>query len=557
MKQYLDLLRDVLNGEEKDDRTGTGTVGIFGVQMRFSLADGFPIVTTKKIHFKSVVHELLWFLKGSTNVQYLQDNGVRIWNEWADENGDLKKVYGYQWRTWPKPPDVEKIKRRDVRDDTFDPHLSIDSWRDYSLKGNSKKYGDFYYEICGNDSQGRPLVNLQYKTNNYIVENVRKDFALRGNVRNPYAITTAGVGYIGEGKLLTKLDKVIAKTWSHMLDRCYNPKCKEYKYYGERGVTICRRWMNRTNFIDDAKSLEGWTNKALNPSMYEIDKDYFGSNIYHPHVCSWILRKDNILYRNSRPFVARDPNGKESIEICISDYARTHDLQTSKISAVLKKQRKHHKKYSFNYLEVDDQFVYRYSRSIDQIKNAIDLIKNNPESRRIIVSAWNVAEIGDMALPPCHLLFQFNCRPININDRYHMYVEQTGKCVESSATDEAIAEECDHDNIPKFYLDCLLYQRSADLPIGVPFNITSYALLTHMMAQVTKCVAGEFIWTGGDVHIYKNQLSGVVTQLERDPLPLPKLELNPEVKDIDDFKYEDIKLVGYEYHPHIPMPVSI
>jgi len=264
MKQYLDLLNHVLeNGTEKKDRTGTGTISVFGYQMRFDLSEGFPVLTTKKLHLKSIIYELLWFLAGDTNVKYLTDHGVRIWNEWADPDGNLGHIYGYQWRSWPTPD----------------------------------------------------------------------------------------------------------------------------------------------------------------------------------------------------------------------------------------------------------------GRHIDQIANVVEDIKKNPDSRRLLVSAWNVGELDKMNLPPCHLLFQF-------------YVAG-GK------------------------LSCQLYQRSCDVFLGVPFNIASYALLTMMMAQVTGLQVGDFVWTGGDVHIYHNHLEQVKLQLTRKPFKLPEMKINPEVKDIFSFKYEDFTLVGYEAHPHISGKVSV
>lgn len=264
MKQYLELLNRILTeGIEKSDRTGTGTISVFGHQMRFNMEDGFPCLTTKKLHLKSIIHELLWFLQGDTNVKYLQENGVRIWNEWADENGELGPVYGHQWRSWP---------------------------------------------------------------------------------------------------------------------------------------------------------------------------DYNGGYI-------------------------------------------------------------------------------------DQISQVVNTIKHNPDSRRIIVSAWNVAEVNQMALPPCHSLFQF-------------YVAN-GK------------------------LSLQLYQRSADTFLGVPFNIASYALLLQMMAQVTGLKAGEFIHTLGDAHIYLNHLEQVKLQLTREPRELPVMKINPEVKDIFSFKYEDFELINYNPLPHIKGVVAV
>ncbi len=264
MKQYIDLLRHILeHGTVKSDRTGTGTISVFGYQMRFNLADGFPLVTTKKLHLKSIIHELLWFLSGDTNVHYLQENGVRIWNEWADADGSLGHIYGYQWRSWP---------------------------------------------------------------------------------------------------------------------------------------------------------------------------DYDGG-------------------------------------------------------------------------------------AIDQIAQAVDDIRHNPDSRRIIVSAWNVADLKNMNLPPCHAFFQF-------------YVAD-GR------------------------LSLQLYQRSADCFLGVPFNIASYALLLQMMAQVCGLKAGDFVHTLGDAHLYLNHIEQAKLQISREPRPLPKMIINPDVKDIFGFKYEDFTLEGYDPHPHIKAEVSV
>ena len=264
MKQYLDLMRHVRDhGVEKTDRTGTGTRSVFGYQMRFDLGNGFPLVTTKKLHLRSIIHELLWFLQGDTNIRYLKENGVSIWDEWADENGDLGPVYGSQWRSWP--------------------------------------------------------------------------------------------------------------------------------------------------------SADG--------------------------------------------------------------------------------------------------------RHIDQIQQLLDQIRNNPDSRRLIVSAWNVGELDNMALPPCHAFFQF-------------YVAE-GR------------------------LSCQLYQRSADIFLGVPFNIASYALLLQMIAQVTGLEAGEFVHTLGDAHLYSNHLQQANLQLNRTPFSLPTMKINPDVKNLFDFRFEDFELLDYQCHEHIKAPVAI
>jgi len=317
MKQYLDLLTDIMeNGHEKGDRTGTGTKSIFGTQMRFNLQKGFPLVTTKKLHMKSIIHELLWFIKGDTNVKYLQDNGVKIWNEWADENGDLGPVYGAQWRNW-------------------------------------------------------------------------------GTVD------------------------------------------KEHEY------------------------------------------------LLPPDACE----------------------------------------------------------------------------PIDQLSVAIERIKERPDCRRIIVTAWNPSDLNKMALAPCHCLFQFWTRPLSHEERIEFIVKRDGSFNLDTGilngTESQEKEALSNLNAPEYSLSCQLYQRSCDTFLGVPFNIASYALLTHMVAQVTNTVPGDFIWTGGDTHIYNNHFEQVKTQLSREPLPLPTLWLNPDIKDINDFKYDDIKVENYQSHPSIKAPIAV
>jgi thymidylate synthase len=303
MVQYLDLLRHVLErGRFKADRTGTGTYSLFGAQARFPLRDTFPVLTTKKLHLRSIIYELLWFLRGETNVRYLQENKVTIWDEWADEHGELGPVYGKQWRHWVK--------------------------------------------------HSRP--------------------------RRAPRVATA------------------------------------------------------------------------QPTLFDLRENGEGNGAHDP------------------PAGAR---------------------------------------------------LRRAAWGIDQIAKVIEEIKTNPDSRRLIVSAWNVADIDRMALPPCHTLFQF-------------YVSE-GE------------------------LSCQLYQRSADIFLGVPFNIASYALLTLMVAQVCGLKPGEFIHTFGDLHLYANHVEQARLQLTRAPRPLPQMKLNPRVKRIDDFRYEDFELVGYDPHPAIKAPVAV
>lgn len=319
---YLHLMNDVYKkGKVKTDRTGTGTTSVFGRSMRFDIRHGIiPLLTTKKMHIPSIVHEIIWYLSGTGNIKYLQENGVRIWNEWADANGDLGPVYGHQWRN-----------------------------------------------------------------------------------------------------------------------------CVKY-------------------------DIEEWDNPS------------------------------------------------------------------------------------------DEPLFYVKETGIDQIAQVIETLKTNPDSRRILVNAWNVAELDEMKLPPCHYAFQFYSEEMTQDERID-WVRKEYNCDEETMWDifsgRDINEVFDQYSVPTRYLSCVLNQRSADVFLGVPFNIAQYSILTHMIAQVVGMAAKEFVWNGGDVHIYSNHMDQVAEQLKRAPLPSPVLVLNKKVDNIDDFKYSDISIKDYESHPAIKAKVAV
>lgn len=451
MQQYHDLLREILEkGVFKEDRTGVGTYSVFGHQIRFNLADGFPLVTTKKIHFKSIIHELLWFLRGDTNVKYLNERGVSIWDSWQDPYGSIGKGYGHQWRNWTK---IE------------------------------------------------------------LIEPKKSSFPCEGKLD-----CTPSVLGVAKGSEVDR-DPHFYNIWSEMIHRCYNPEREHYKWYGGSGVKVCDRWLKYDNFISDLPKIEGWYNKCIDLDFFSLDKDYYGSNTYAPDTCIW-LSKDEQRLNTSRTKVVKviDTQGKSSIVVDLVDFCFRHRLDYSTATKVIRGEREHTQGFYFTEVPVDSNVLVR-CRKFDQIRKVIQQIKNDPNSRRIIVSSWNTADIEEMLLPPCHTLFQF-------------YVAN-GK------------------------LSCQMYQRSADVFLGVPFNIASYALLTHMIAQVCGYEVGDYVHTFGDLHLYKNHINQAITQLSREPFPLPKLELNKQVKSIDDFVYEDIQLVNYNYHPPIKAEVAV
>jgi len=467
MKQYLDLCKKILEeGTKKDDRTKTGTISIFGHQMRFDLSKGFPLLTTKKLHIRSIIHELLWFLSGDTNIKYLHDNNVHIWDEWRM------------------------------------PYL-LD----------------------------RELVFIKPKQCNY----------------EPY---NGNFSYKGLNIKANSIDNKLADLWVRVMRKCYDKTYYKYNSYGKKGISVHKKWHNPATFINDVKKLPHWYYKQKNWDKFDLDKDYYGANQYGPETCIWLHENENVMYtRNAKPIEITDNEGNTEIFITLNDAARKKNISNSTLSRfikdgvpkILKRGNKVFLGWEFKELELKDKLlrmkiinngdlgpVYGHQwRSwpgkngevIDQISNVIQEIKSNPNSRRLIVTAWNPGDIPYMALPPCHCLFQF-------------YVID-GK------------------------LSCQLYQRSGDVFLGVPFNIASYALLVHMIAHVCDLDVGEFIHTLGDAHIYLNHLEQVGLQLTRTPRPLPKLIIKRKVDSIFDFKYEDFEIADYNPYPHIKGDVSV
>ncbi len=443
MRQYLDYLRHIMeNGVDKTDRTGTGTRSVFGYQMRFDLSEGFPLVTTKRVHLKSIIHELLWFLQGSGNTAYLKEHGVTIWDEWEDEHGELGPVYGWNWRKWGKP----YPRRR----------------------------------------QPTPALSPDYNAS-----------------------------YLGVGSGRGKANHPLAKTWEGMMARCYDPNSPSYADYGGRGVYVVDDWLAFEVFARDAVTLPGYRVTSPKEPRLVLDKDLRGDGFtYGPASCMWMTDVDNARLKAERVFVLRDQEGELHEFSNVAQFCEQQGIIDGNLSDLWTGRKNAKVRHGFTLVEVREKHP-----GIDQIAQVIEQLKANPDSRRLIVSAWNVGELEKMALPPCHAFFQF-------------YVAD-GR------------------------LSCQLYQRSCDSLLGVPFNIASYALLTMMVAQVTGLEAGEFIWTGGDCHIYHNHFEQVERQLKREPRPLPQMHLNPDVKNIDDFRYADFTLSGYDPHPGIKAPIAV
>ena len=522
MKQYQELLKDCLYGEEKDDRTGTGTTSVFGRQLRFDLTKGFPLLTTKKLHLKSIVHELLWFISGDTNIKYLNDNGVHIWDEWAGENGNLRQVYGAQWRRWEtRGENVELVKLKEV--DTAS-YANIEEVLDIDYENADDFVGKIFLSTLGLKFQVKKKLSNTRPNTHYLVQFLETGGLLvvgrpqirTGQVKDPCHKSVSGVGFLGNNIKNLSYDDRLYNLWQSMLSRCYNKNHPSYPVYGGRGVTVSTQWLCFSDFIQTISSVPFYWKWHENPGEYELDKDYFGASQYSKKTCIFLSKTDNVGLRTQKGVAFKVGGCTFVSQYELARYLNIHPQRVS--DWVLGRKELPHS-FKVDVLIPPAGYVYRKVRMIDQLSEVIDQIKVNPDSRRHIVTAWNPSDVPDMALPPCHCLYQF-------------YVNK-GK------------------------LSCQLYQRSCDVFLGVPFNIASYALLTMMVAQVTGLEAYEFIHTFGDVHLYKNHFSQAVEQLMRDPRPLPEMIISPEVQNIDDFKYEDFELVEYNPHPSIAAEIAV
>lgn len=526
--EYLNVLYKVLNnGQHKADRTGTGTISSFGESMTFDLSDGtIPLLTTKKMHTKSIIHELLWFLSGSSSEYELAQTGTTIWREWADPNGELGPVYGEMWRNWPIREIVHIQPRIIPKDVIYDhKHYGVALLKDQpsddpfiNTVHETHECGKVKVCSLGNPINREKTYNVQFLGTGYIKYNVRKSAIKRGHIIDVYLPSVYGVGYLGEFDKKDPYLKQLQRHWYKILERCYDSSAVEYQLYGGSGVFVHPDWYNFATFQSEVRRIPGWNMKRRNLE-YQLDKDYFESNCYSKDTCCWLSPEDNTLYRkNPKQFKYTLPNGISSTDMSVKYVADKLNIKPQCIYRALN-QHKPYKGVKFEWVDNPTGTLPRINRYRDQISELIHNIKNNPDSRRLIVSAWNVAELSQMRLPPCHRDFQCYVA----NDRLSMQL-----------------------NI-----------RSNDLFLGNPFNIAQYGILLHMLAQVCDLQVGKLKVIIGDAHIYLNHVEQCKTQLDRTPYPSPKLKLNKDIKNIFDFKYDDFEIVGYQSHSRIIADVAI
>lgn len=447
--QYLDLLRDCLeNGERREGRNGV-TYGLFGRQIRFDLSQGFPLLTTKRVHWKSIVVELLFFLRGYTNRNWLSERGVTIWDEWGDSNGNLGPIYSHQWRNFGGRP----------------------------------------------DNIPQPQPNLP--------ENVTANY-----------LGVASTDGFRSSSIADTVDQRLFQAWKVLIARCYDRQHDAYPYYGQKGVHVCDQWLRFSNFRREVKELDGWSEKLAHWDEYQLDKDILGTGFrYSLETCTWASRADNQRAKyHQRHYLVHDSGETAVIDNPVVFYTE-RGLHQGNFCAMLRGERPVAQGWRLQWTQ--DRWA-----GVDQVANVIDGLKRDPYGRRHIVTAWNPGEIDQMALPPCHCLFQF--------------FVANGK------------------------LSCQLYQRSADIFLGVPFNIASYALLTHLIALEVGLEVGDFIHTFGDVHLYGNHVDQAREQLSRQPRPMPFLHIaRHAVDDISQYPPHSIVVCDYDPYPAIKAEVSV
>lgn len=517
MKQYLHLLETIKEkGTYKPPaREGMpGTLSLFGHQFRHNLQEGFPILTTKEVSFKHIVAELLWFLRGDTNIKYLIQNGCNIWNE------DAYNYYVKLCKQWKEDP------------------VSFEIFRDSVITGQShSKYKFYTFGDCGlqyghqwRNFGALPKYRIQPQPSENIV----------GGSKGP-----------------------LKNTWEQMISRCYDPKSIGFKNYGAKGVYVCDHWLDYGSFVNDVTTMDGWEEKENDWGNWQLDKDFKGDGFcYSPETCRWVNRETNMSSSTEKYTFFREDDNYTETTSNLRKFGRRHNVSHSNLSRIISGERKTTGGFEF----VGSKSRYK---GIDQITNLINNLKSSPASRRHIISAWNPEDLNDMALHPCHALFQFNCRPLSAFERENYvakannYTEEQRHEMNPNASDEEVHKMMDMVNVPKYYLDCQLYQRSADVFLGVPYNIASYALLTHIIAQMVNMVPGEYIHTFGDVHIYDNHKDQIEEQLIREPKELPILYIPDFSHSIGDFDTkifhvvpEDFSLENYNAHPRIKGKLS-
>jgi thymidylate synthase len=526
------------------------------------MSTGFPILTTKRVSVKSVLGELLWFLEGSTSAKVLRDKyKTTIWDEWQNKDGYLGKIYSQQWVRWETPYDTSiiEVKIKNINGvnkpyEIFNNELieNIDNKKigDLSKKiFESNRSGKYRVLDIVDVKNGNSVYNVQFLDTKFITQATAPNIK-SCTVNDKYKKNIYNEGCIGNNDYRPDYYKKAYDVWYNMMSRCYNTENDNYVFYGKKNIYVDQRWRCFSNFLEDITQVPYFEYWRKSPELYDLDKDYYLAKYYSKETCVF-LYKDYNRHLNDGTFAYKGikDNGFEEIFISQKDFAEKYSLDRRRISDCINNKLKKHKNWRFEKIYAKKGYVFRKKIIINQIDNIIEQLRNNPDSRRILLSSWNVSDLDLMNLLPCHYGFQCYSIEMNKAERYHKWIEYQ-KIHHLEDTGMSVENAMQHYNFPTRKLSLKWVQRSADFFIGIPFNITSYAFLLCMLAEVTNHIPNELIGDLGDVHLYNNHLNYVDEQLKRIPKQLPILKIKRKVTDIYDFKYEDFELENYNPEPN-------
>lgn len=586
MQQYRQLVETILEkGTYKGPaREGMpGSLSYFGYQFRHNLAEGFPLLTTKKVNFKKIVVELLWFLRGDTNIKYLNDNGCDIWNEdqqmfqnrnlWTEE-GNTGYQYPWLWRSWGKE-DRKWQPKPNFIDPRFEEIPTICESKSKYVGQTILTTQGYKYIIYDFDSISNTYKICFTHSGLCLEKKTSKNFEA---VEYPYHKTCFGIACIGLVNMKDKkLRNKLYSTWRGMINRCYDKANISYPLYGGKGVFVEDRWLCFEYFVEDVQSIPNWSDKIQNWNKFTLEKDFGRGYVYSKQDCIWSKENFQRLNRTLQYTFENVQSGELFVTNNIADFARKVGSERYVNSCAYKLIQGQLKTIKGWRLKETKDFE---AKSIDQIKNLIEGLQKSPQGRRHILTAWNPTTLEEMALNACHALVQFNCRPLTHEQRVDWALKNHPdfKIDQNKTSKETnIARPIlDDRDIPRYYLDCQMYQRSADMFLGVPFNIASYALLTLLLAEICNMIPGDFIHTFGDAHIYDNHREAINLQMSREERALPTVKLfgrseNYSLSDhyekfitgrydlsefLNSLTPEDFKLQGYNPHPYIKAELS-
>jgi thymidylate synthase len=628
-KTYTDLLQDILdNGVKKETRNG-GTISVFGRQIRHNMKDGFPLLTSKKMAFKTMVTELLYFLRGDTNIKYLVDNNCNIWN------GDLSKHHNVNIEEYNE---LSKLDVNLYEGGALYPH----QWRNFGSSRYSRKritipFKTFFKKEEPNINSKNSNIGKVYTTLDYgsyivldsfnkgvrnethykiqfidtnSVKNIRKD-KLGTNIIDPYRASKNGVACMGDYKKYNGLNiEKLKNIWNGMISRCYNPSNDNYNYYGGKGVYVENRWLCFEYFLFDVTKIKNWESKLNNWDEYELDKDIYGDGFkYSLESCCWVSKSDN-LKKSKENFEYQVTNGIDTYEFVNHvDFMNNFNINNQgNFASMLRGERP----------SCEGWFLIKkekISDGVDQIKELISTLRTNPDSRRMLVTAWNPSQLHDLCLPACHYGFQVYTRELSKDERMDYWFKNNKPNRDvCDSVDESHEEEqhkyFDGANVPKRAISLMWNQRSVDTFLGLPFNIASYGLLLEIIATSVNMIPDQLIGNLGDTHLYLDHLEQAKEQIgreltweekiqwvmkntdvemenlyiteaaaaleksTRDPYPLPTLNINTEFwptesgecgigplhQDfetlISNMQIDDFQIEGYQSHPTIKAPLS-